>query len=285
MRTIPIVLILECIVLFPAFSAKDFCYECHLRLRGKLKGPSVLWANDAHNQAGLACTTCHKGDASVDDLVGSKTSTFIGTFHRPQIARLCGDCHSDAAQIHKVNAKLPLDQLAQYQTSVHGKKMAAGDEAAATCIDCHSLHEIRKVSDPKSAVALLQQPDTCGRCHSNPEIMASRNLPVNQAENYKRGGHWMRATMRGDIKVARCTSCHLDHEVPPAKTRLPDTTCQPCHGAPEAVYQDRAHWRVDVSERGRGCVGCHSNHAVSRRPGGGRGGGGRGMRGRPMRGM
>ena len=268
----------------PASAAKDTCYECHLKLRGKLKAPSVLWANDAHNQSGLLCTTCHQGDASVEELVGSKTSTFIGSFRRTEISRLCGDCHSDADKIHKVNAKLPLDQLAQYQASVHGKKIAAGDEAAATCIDCHSLHDIRKVSDPLSAVALAKQPDTCGRCHSNPEIMASRNLPVNQVENYGRGGHWVRFTARADSKVARCTSCHLDHELPPAKTRLPDTTCQPCHGAPQEVYQDRAHWRVDVSERGRGCVGCHQNHAVSRRPGG-RGGGGRGMRGRPMRGM
>jgi hypothetical protein len=277
------VLILFALSLLPAFAAKDTCYECHLRLRGKLKAPTLLWANDVHRQEGMACIICHKGDASIDDLKLSKTSEFIGTFYRQDIARLCGDCHSDAERIHKVNAKLPLDQLAQYRSGAHGKRLASGDEAAATCIDCHSVHDIRKVSDPLAPVATTRQPDTCGRCHSNPEIMASRNLPVNQAENYRLGGHWMQFTMRSNAKVARCTSCHGDHEVAPAKTRLADTTCQPCHGSPEEVYQDRAHSRIEYSERSRGCVGCHGNHSVRRRPGGGRGG--RGMRGRPMRGQ
>lgn len=269
----------------PLFAAQDYCYECHLGLRGKLKGPSVLWANDVHNQSGLLCTACHKGDATINDQTTSKTTDFIGTFHRPQIARLCGDCHSNAAEIHKVNAKLPLDQLSQYQQSVHGQKMAAGEEAAATCIDCHSLHEIRKVSDPLSPVSAMLQPDTCGRCHANAELMAPRNQPFDSIDEYKQGGHWIRLTMRGQTKVARCTSCHGDHDVTPAKAKRNDMTCQPCHGDPDAVYQDRAHWRIDPAERVKGCVGCHNDHAVSRRPGGGRGGpGGRGNRGFPGRG-
>jgi Zn finger protein HypA/HybF involved in hydrogenase expression len=265
------IVVLFALPVFSAPAAKDSCNECHLKLRGKLKAASGLWENDVHGQNGMTCAICHKGDATVDDLAGSKTPDFIGMIPRHDIAKLCGDCHADAQRIHQANAKLPVDQLAKYQASVHAKRFAIGDEAAATCTDCHGTHDVRRISDPLSRVAPLLQPDTCGRCHSDPAVMEGRKLPVNQVEEYRQGAHWTRLSVRGDPKSARCTSCHSNHNIAPAKTLLTPATCQPCHGTEAEVFGNRAHSRLEDSERSRGCVACHGDHANRRRAGGGRG--------------
>ena len=250
-------LVLFCLPLCPAPAVKDSCYECHLKLRGKLKAPSNLWANDVHGQNGMTCAICHKGDATVDELVGSKTKEFIGTFARKDIAKLCGGCHGDAARMS--------------QASVHGKRVDLGDEASATCTDCHSVHDIRRAADPLSPVAPLRQPDTCGRCHSNPAIMEGRKLPVDQVANYRQGAHWKQLTGGENLAAASCTSCHGDHNMAPAKTLLTSATCQSCHGAEEEVFRNAAHAKLQAAERSRGCVGCHGNHAVKKLPAAGPG--------------
>jgi hypothetical protein len=257
--------------LFSAPPAKDSCYECHLKLRGKLKAPSNLWANDVHGQNGMTCAICHKGDATVDELVGSKTKEFISTFARKDIAKLCGGCHADAARMSKASVKLPVDQLAQFQASVHGKRFDQGDEASATCTDCHSVHNIRRASDPLSPVAANRQPDSCGRCHSNPAIMEGRKLPVSQVADYRQGAHWKQLPGGDGQAVASCTSCHGDHNMAPAKTLLTAATCQSCHGAEADVFKSAAHSKLKPAERSRGCVGCHGNHAVKRLPASGPG--------------
>jgi DnaJ-class molecular chaperone len=257
--------------LFSSPAAKDSCYECHLKLRGKLRAPSNLWANDVHGQNGMTCAICHKGDATVDELVGSKTKEFISTFARKDIAKLCAGCHGDAARMSQASAKLPVDQLAQFQASVHGKRFDLGDDASATCIDCHSVHNIRRAADPLSPVAPLRQPDTCGRCHSDPAIMEGRKLPVDQVANYRQGAHWKQLPGGDNLALASCTSCHGDHNMAPAKTLLTSATCQSCHGAEAEVFGNAAHSKLKPAQRSRGCVGCHGNHAVKRLPAAGPG--------------
>ena len=61
---------------------------------------------------------------------------------RTAVPKLCARCHSDAALMHKFGPQERVDQYAQYLTSVHGKRIAAGDTAAAVCTDCHGVHGI-----------------------------------------------------------------------------------------------------------------------------------------------
>ena len=69
--------------------------------------------------------------------------------------------------MHSFKPQQRVDQLAQYHTSVHGKRLAAGDAAVANCVDCHSVHDIREVSDALSPVHPLRLPETCARCHAD----------------------------------------------------------------------------------------------------------------------
>ena len=52
---------------------------------------------------------------------------------------------------------LRTDQLSQYHTSVHGKLLREGRYKVAVCTDCHSVHDLRPPSDPRSTVHPAQR--------------------------------------------------------------------------------------------------------------------------------
>ena len=41
-----------------------------------------------------------------------------------------------------------VDQYQRYKTSIHGKRLDEGDEKAAVCTDCHTIHQMRPVKNP-----------------------------------------------------------------------------------------------------------------------------------------
>ena len=141
---------------------KNSCVECHLALGGDYARPAQLFERDIHKKNGFTCVDCHGGDPSSDDPVVSmnRAKGFVGKIDRKSAPARCARCHSDANLIHRFKPQQRVDQLAQYQTSVHGKRLAAGDRRAANCIDCHSVHDIREVRDAESPVHPLRLPET-----------------------------------------------------------------------------------------------------------------------------
>ena len=73
----------------------------------------------------------------------SKAHGFIGVPPRTAVPKLCARCHSDPNFMRKYNPSERVDQDAEYETSIHGQRLAKGDDKGATCIDCHGVHDIR----------------------------------------------------------------------------------------------------------------------------------------------
>src|ERR1700758_5539904 len=105
------------------------CIDCHSALPEPLGVSQEKFSQDIHAQHGLTCTSCHGGDPTSDDpdKAMSRKAGWTGKIDRKQIPQLCGHCHSDAAYIRQFNPSLRTDQLGQYWTSVHGKRLADGD--------------------------------------------------------------------------------------------------------------------------------------------------------------
>src|SRR5574341_1062291 len=165
--------------------APNTCVDCHSFLEPPLKVTAEQFAADIHAQEGLTCASCHGGDPTKDDdQAMSKAAGFRGKIQRSQIPQLCATCHSDAAFMHKFNPSLRTDQLAQYKTSVHGQRLAKGDEQVAVCIDCHSLHGILPASDSRSSVHPLNVAATCSRCHSDAVRMKAYSIAADQVAGY-----------------------------------------------------------------------------------------------------
>ena len=186
----------------PALAA-DSCLECHTALEGELQKPAIAFKNDIHARAGFSCVDCHGGDASTTDMAASmnRAKGYIGHPARTAVPKLCARCHSDAAIMHKYNPRQRVDQFAQYQTSVHGKRLAAGDGAVANCVDCHSVHDIRGVKEGLSPVHPVRLPETCGRCHQSKEHMAKYKLETNQLAEYRTSVHWEALSKGGDLSA------------------------------------------------------------------------------------
>ncbi len=245
------------LLLLPAAGAKDSCMECHSE-------PDALFKNDVHLQRGFGCIDCHGGDRTQDDQeqAMSRARGFRGKIRRSAVPELCARCHSDASLIHKFRPQQRVDQLTQFRTSVHGKRLAAGDEKAATCIDCHSVHDIRQVRDALSPVHPLRLPETCARCHADAKHMASYKIPVNQFEGYRKSVHWEALAKRGDLSAPSCASCHGNHGATPPQVASVAAVCGTCHVLMEDLFKASPHQAAFAQMGAAGCMTCHGNHEV-----------------------
>ena len=94
---------------------------------------------------------------------------------------------------------------------VHGKRLDAGDPNVPTCIECHSVHDIRAVKDGASPVHPLHIAETCAHCHADSQRMRTYGIPTNQFEEYKTSVHWTALMKSGDLAAPTCASCHGNH--------------------------------------------------------------------------
>jgi len=244
-------------------AAQNSCLDCHQVLDPPLQVTPAQAAADIHLQKGLTCASCHGGDPTVDDENSmSKQRGFRGKIARKDIPNLCGKCHADGSFMRQYNPSLRTDQLAQYQTSVHGKLLAKGDTKVAICIDCHSVHGIRKPSDPLSTVHPLKIANTCSRCHADAEYMKPYKIPTDQFAGYSASVHHEAMTVRGDLSAPTCTSCHGNHGAAPPGVASVEQVCSSCHVVQAQLFDTSVHKKVFADASMPACVGCHSNHRV-----------------------
>ncbi len=231
---------------------------------GKLQVTAEKFGQDIHSQKGLTCTSCHGGDASSYDptVAMSPKSGWKGKVDRKQIPKMCGSCHSNPALMRTYNPRLRTDQLDQYHTSVHGKRLAAGDDKVAVCIDCHSVHDIRPPSDPRSTVNPVNVAKTCSRCHSDAAYMKSYGIPTDQFAKYSTSVHHDALAVRGDLSAPTCTTCHGNHgAVPPGVDKV-QNVCANCHVFQAQMYAKSTHSKAFRDKGLPGCVVCHTNHGI-----------------------
>jgi len=243
----------------------DSCRTCHVMLEGRLQEPAAQFEEDIHAVRGFTCAECHGGDAREEDMEKSMSRArgFRGVPKRTEIPQLCARCHSDGAFMRNYNPSLRTDQLAQYRTSVHGKRLAAGDPRVAVCTDCHSVHRIRPASSPISSVHPLQIPNTCGRCHADPGYMRAYKIRTDQLTGYQASAHYETLT-RGDLAAPTCATCHGTHGATPPGVASVERVCGTCHVFQEQLFDQSPHKAPWAASKIAACLTCHGNHAVKR---------------------
>lgn len=240
------------------------CLDCHSVLPEPLGVSVETFNQDIHAQKGLTCASCHGGDPSSDDpdKSMSRKAGWKGKIDRKQIPQLCGSCHSDPGYIRQYNPSLRTDQLAQYRTSVHGKRLAAGDTNVAVCTDCHSVHDLKAPADPQSTVNPVNVANTCARCHADANHMKAYSIPTDQFAKYSTSVHHDALTVRGDLSAPTCSTCHGNHGAAPPGVDKVQNVCSTCHVFQAQMYVKSSHNEAFQSASLPGCVVCHSNHAI-----------------------
>ena len=180
-----------------------------------------------------------------------------------QVIEVCGRCHSDARFIRQYNPSLRVDQVTEYYTSVHGRRLKElKDPKVATCASCHIPHSIRPPSDARSSVYPLRVADTCGSCHANAEYMAPYKIPTDQLAKYKKSIHWKMMTSKGDLSAPTCNDCHGNHGAAPPGISWVGNVCGQCHPINAELFAKSRHGQLFVQMGIPGCATCHSNHEI-----------------------
>lgn len=197
------------------------CYHCHTKVVDEFR-------NNIHYEMGFSCANCHGGSEEPNTSVVSSSvmsGDFIGRPSRNNITEICSKCHQKENE--------------DYKQSIHWEEIKKGHPEAATCTDCHGIHEIRAISDNKSLSNHQNSPATCAKCHSNPEIMSAwyYGIKTDRMDTYKESFHW-KALKSGYVLVATCADCHENHitkkHTDPTSTTYPENlpaTCgkEDCH--------------------------------------------------------
>ena len=246
----------------------DACLTCHAQLPDtRLSAPAAAFSGtDVHRGAGFRCVDCHGGDVAAADKTRAHDATkgFKGVPKGQAQIATCAKCHSDAEFMRRFSPRQRVDQAAEYVTSVHGKLLATGDTRVATCASCHGAHGIRLVNDAKAPVYPSNVAATCAACHADATHMAGYTLPdksplpTNQLALYQTSVHYAALTKGNDLSAPTCNDCHGNHGAAPPGAGSAVNVCATCH----AVFGQKFATSVHAQIFDRGCVECHSNHAV-----------------------
>ncbi|MBI5473887.1 MAG: cytochrome c3 family protein [Ignavibacteriae bacterium] len=220
----------------------DMCLSCHqdradVRMRvGPSAGFIASYENSVHakavkegNEGAATCTDCHGShEMKKGANPGSKVS-------KKNIAATCGQCHGDVKE--------------QFDGSIHGKALASGITASATCTDCHGEHNILSHTDPNSPVSAKNiSAQVCTPCHASVKLTQKYGLDSDRFQSFADSYHGL-AGEAGDVEVANCASCHGVHDIKPSTdptSRINRKnlvqTCGSCHpGANENFAKGAVH--------------------------------------------
>lgn len=207
--------------------------------------------DDVHAAANLTCATCHQ-----------RSTAPYAPIDRTAVAPLCAKCHSDAAYMKGFDPQVRVDQYAQYLTSTHGKRMAAGETRVATCSDCHGAHGIRKARDTRSSVAPVNVAQTCARCHGDPARMNAFNREPTPYADWSTSVHAAALLKRGDTSAPTCSTCHGSHgATPPGVTQVANV-CSQCHVREAELFRASPKKAIFDQINEPECLACHSNHRI-----------------------
>ena len=200
----------------------DFCGRCHSspdimnRFRPGMRVDQVqeYWTSrhgillKKGDEKVATCTDCH-GVHGIRPAADPRSPVYP-----TKVAETCSVCHSDGK---RMEGRLPTDQFAKWQKSVHASSMfAKGDVSAPTCNDCHGNHG---ATPPGIASVAF----VCGNCHGREAELFRASV--------KHEGFGRHIEMLGTVDES-CASCH--DGVPkrgPKVERLADcTTCHDNHG-------------------------------------------------------
>ncbi len=231
--------------------AEESCVNCHPNVKTELA--------DSVHAGELGCASCHGGDPTIVGMESHAAAKgYVGKPRRADIPRLCASCHADPARMRPFG--LATDQYAQYQTSRHGLLLAQGDDRVAVCSDCHGAHRIVARREPTSPVSPRNIPATCGRCHSDAQLMAPYGIATDQQEKFRDSVHGRALFIEEHPGAPTCATCHGAHGATPPQVGAIAKVCGHCHARIRGYLEEGPH-RKAAEEGGLSeCVSCHGYH-------------------------
>ncbi len=240
------------------------CSPCHTGIEQQFAESLHGYALARGNARAPDCASCHGSHQIL------RSSDPRSPTHKVHLPNTCAECHGQTGLLTDEFVRLP-QSFEQYAMSVHGRGTTRGIAAAASCADCHSVHNLKGAADPESRINPVNVASTCGQCHPDVQLRYDRSIHG-------------RALQAGVTDSPTCTDCHGEHLIrDPSEPGAPgcgvaqaEETCGGCHNDPLIIskyglqdgvvgsYMDSYHgWaaRRDCDLTAT-CVDCHTAHSV-----------------------
>jgi cytochrome b subunit of formate dehydrogenase len=182
----------------------------------------------------LACTKCH----------GDVAASYNKSYHAVYQNMTCQDCHRGIHALKKadtdprkagVRTCTGCHAADQYATLGHTGKFLKGNPDAATCNDCHGIHDLPAydlASASDRAAKRIAATEKCRSCHGDPALAKRNHLSSAVIEHYGETYHGKVFDVGYPDLVAGCADCHAGHNIlPPGDVRSslsPDRLAQRC---------------------------------------------------------
>lgn len=234
------ILALSCLLLpifFCSTTLANLSEQCHLCHEDK----ALKFSESIHKD--FECTSCH----DVKSIPHEKI---------PPVK--CEICHGNIKNL--------------YEKSVHGRgRIKSGLNVAPNCNDCHSAHDVKLHSNPRSITYKTNIPNICGRCHTG--IL----------EEFKESIHGKLLLNKKNIDAPACTDCHGVHIIAESFQTRSKTfssnvpkTCASCHAVGTLMtkygikteqvetYKETFHGRANIygQIKAANCASCHGVHNI-----------------------
>ena len=248
------------------------CVDCHTSLakkelphEGRVAPATCLkcHAEEGRQYArSLHGTAASRGDArapSCGDCHGSHRIVAASDTRSPVLpsraSSLCGACHTEGEAVHKKRELRQSDAAANYPELIHGALAKKGLVVAATCVSCHTAHDVLPRTDDRSSIARRNLASTCKQCHTKLEDVHRKVIPVER---------WT----EGPAAVPACVTCHAPHKTGGDSYggNAAGAGCLRCHGRPDIKSSKDGHSLKIQSNAVAGsvhaklsCSQCHSS--------------------------
>ncbi len=229
------------------------CGTCHGEIQEKhaisLHGKAVKRGDPL----APTCKNCH----GTHNIVRAKDPA--SPVRAGNIPFLCGSCHREGSSVQRQRTIHQDHILENYSESIHGEGLLKkGLKVTATCISCHTSHEILPHTDSRSSIARRNIAETCANCHSQIEEV---HLKVIKGELWEKQPHLLPA----------CVDCHQPHKIRRVfyDQGMADAQCLECHQKPNLRASDGRSMHVNYQEIGHSkhvsiaCSQCHSGVNIS----------------------
>jgi len=262
------------------------CIECHQPHEVR----RVFYDQGMSDQE---CMVCHENHDLKATAPGSNgESMFVNAAELNKSTHngtSCIQCHTGASPGHerpcdtipsKVDCAIcHAEEVAVFNSSIHGQMDDQGDPDSPHCLDCHILeggnHNILPHDNPKSANHVRNIPDLCGKCHDEGGVADKRyeGAQVSMVANYKESVHGIALQKAGLVVTATCVSCHSSHGILPHGDAAStvnrsniDKTCAQCHLGVDEIFRESIHFTGERTEEHPlpMCNDCHSSHQIAR---------------------
>jgi len=192
---------------------KAKCNSCHEDIQKLYDGSLHGKAFARGDRLAPICKDCHGyHDISPVKNLKSKVAPI-------NIPYLCGQCHKEGSPV-QLQRNIPQTHILEnYTESIHGEALLKkGLVVTATCISCHTSHEILPHTDSRSSIARKNIAATCAKCHAEIELVHRKVI---------KGALWEKEAS----VLPACVDCHQPHKARRVfyDQGMADADCLTCH--------------------------------------------------------